>query len=136
MKSDFEADFIGGEQIGNVASPLDDDDGIRFGESFGEFVAHEARIIEAVEVVMDELGGLVVLRRGESIALGDGETRARDLAFNAEPFGEAASESGFAGTNIADEFKNHFRLLGSEDLRCEITTELEHRGFGGDYYRR
>lgn len=42
----------------------------------------------------------------EGVGFGDSKTGAGDRFFDIETFSKAASESGFAGSNITDEFDN------------------------------
>lgn len=52
----FEGDFwVGlGENASNRVGPFEDGEGVGVGEGFGEVFGHEAGVVEAVKIVMDE----------------------------------------------------------------------------------
>lgn len=52
------------------------------------------------------------LLRAPIVAFGDGERRTCDGLFDAEALCEGASESGFAGANVADKFEDEREFLG------------------------
>ena len=67
------------EEVGNGIGPFDDDEIVGVADGFGEVICHEARVGEAVEVVVDE--GFATW---EGVGFADGETGAGDGLRHAE----------------------------------------------------
>lgn len=42
------------EKVGNGVGPFEDGEGVGVGEGFGEVFGHEAGVVEAVKIVVDE----------------------------------------------------------------------------------
>lgn len=87
----------GGEEGFDVACPFYDNDLVLIGELFGEVGLHEAGVLEPVEIVMGESEAV-----WGGVGFRNSETGAGDGGFDAEAFGKATSEGGFAGADITD----------------------------------
>ena len=59
---EIQGDAVGGKEVLNGAAPFDDDDVAGVGEIFGEVVGHEARIGEAIKIVVNQAAAI-----GESV---------------------------------------------------------------------
>ena len=113
--------MVFGEDIGDGIGPFENDDGIILGERLGEVIDHEAGVVEAVKIVVNEFGRRFFVYRGgasvsvaiftrarfvgfwrEKVVFTNGERGGGDGCFDAETFGEMAGEGGFAGTDVAD----------------------------------
>lgn len=95
-----------GKEARDRVGPFDNDYGFFVVEVFLEVFGHEARVGEAIKVVVNEF---FIVR--ESVLFRNGETGACNRLFDAETFSETANESGFAGADVADEFDYARRII-------------------------
>lgn len=94
--------MIARQEARDGVGPFDDGDSIRVIDGLLQILRHEARVGEAIKIIMNE-----TLAIRKSVLLRNGKARTSNGLLDSQPLGEAAHKGGLASADITDELDNN-----------------------------